>query len=97
MQFSLSRLRPAAVVLLAFAFAACSDDDGGTNPPATPPAPTGLAAERATDGLSIEVTWTAVNGATSYTNCESPYGNVLPTECTGSPTTDCEDLACLYN
>jgi hypothetical protein len=66
MQFSLSRLRPAAVVLLALAFAACSDDDDGTNPPATPPAPTGLAAERSTDGLSIEVTWTAVTGATSY-------------------------------
>ena len=66
MQFSLSKLRPAAVVLLALAFAACSDDDDGTNPPATPPAPTGLAAERSTDGLSIEVTWTAVTGATSY-------------------------------
>ena len=65
MPFSLSRLRPAAVVLLAVAFAACSDDDG-TNPPATPPAPTGLAAVRSTDGLSIEVTWTAVTGATSY-------------------------------
>ena len=65
MPFSLSRLRPAAVVLLAVAFAACSDDDGN-NPPATPPAPTGLAAVRSTDGLSIEVTWTAVTGATSY-------------------------------
>ena len=65
MPFSLSRLRPAAVVRLAVAFAACSDDDGN-NPPATPPAPTGLAAVRSTDGLSIEVTWTAVTGATSY-------------------------------
>ena len=65
MQFSLSRLRPAAVVLLALTFAACSDDDGN-NPPATPPAPTGLAATRSDDGLSIELTWTAVNGATSY-------------------------------
>jgi hypothetical protein len=66
MPFSLSRLRPAAVVLLTLAFAACSDDDDGNNPPATPPAPTGLAAVRSTDGLSIEVTWTAVTGATSY-------------------------------
>ena len=47
MPFSLSRLRPAAVVLLAVAFAACSDDDDN-NPPATPPAPTGLAAVRST-------------------------------------------------
>jgi hypothetical protein len=67
MQFSLSRLRPAAVALLALTFAAaCSDDDDGTNPPATPPAPTGLAAARSDDGLSIGVTWTAVTGATSY-------------------------------
>jgi hypothetical protein len=66
MRFSLSRLRPAAAVLLALTFAACSDDDGGNNPPATPPAPTGLAAARADDGLSIDVTWTAVTGATSY-------------------------------
>ncbi|HEY7503362.1 MAG TPA: fibronectin type III domain-containing protein [Gemmatimonadales bacterium] len=66
MRFSLSRLCPAAAVLLALTFAACSDDDGGNNPPATPPAPTGLAAARADDGLSIDVTWTAVTGATSY-------------------------------
>jgi hypothetical protein len=66
MRFSLSRLCPAAAVLLALTFGACSDDDGGNNPPATPPAPTGLAAARADDGLSIDVTWTAVTGATSY-------------------------------
>jgi hypothetical protein len=66
MPFSLSRLRTAAVVLLALGFAACDDDDDGTNPPATPPAPTGLAADRSDDGLSIAVTWTAVTGATGY-------------------------------
>jgi hypothetical protein len=65
MPFSLSRLRPAVAVILALGFAACGDDDAGTGP-GVPPAPTGLTAERSTDGLSIEVSWTAVSGATSY-------------------------------
>jgi hypothetical protein len=52
-------------VLLAVGFAACGDDDG-TNPPATPPAPTGLAGERSGDGTSIDLTWNAVTGATGY-------------------------------
>jgi hypothetical protein len=65
MPLSLRRLRATVAVLLAAGFAACGDDDG-TNPPATPPAPTGLTAERSTDGTSIEVSWTAVTGATGY-------------------------------
>jgi hypothetical protein len=52
-------------VLLVAGFAACGDDDG-TNPPATPPAPTGLAAAFSADSSSIEVTWNAVTGATGY-------------------------------
>jgi hypothetical protein len=55
----------AAVALLALSLAACDDDDS-TNPPATPPAPTGLAAELSDDGTSIDVSWTAVSGATGY-------------------------------
>ncbi|HEX7337202.1 MAG TPA: fibronectin type III domain-containing protein, partial [Gemmatimonadales bacterium] len=87
--FSLSRLRPAAVVLLALAFAACSDDDG-TNPPATPPAPTGLAAERSDDGLSIEVTWTPVTGATSYVLQRAVGGSTGTFEEVASDLTDAQ-------
>jgi hypothetical protein len=66
MPVSLRRLRATVAVLLAVGFAACGDDDDGTNPPATPPAPTGLAGERSGDGTSIELTWNAVTGATGY-------------------------------
>ena len=66
MPFPVRTLRAtAAAVLVAVSFAACSDDDN-TNPPATPPAPTGLAAVASEDGTSIEVTWNAVTGATGY-------------------------------
>jgi hypothetical protein len=65
MQFPVRTFRVAAsAVLLAVSLAACGDDS--TNPPATPPAPTGLAATPSEDGTSIEVTWTAVTGATGY-------------------------------
>jgi hypothetical protein len=66
MPFPVGTLRvTAAVALLALSLAACGDDDN-TNPPATPPAPTGLAAELSDDGTSVAVSWTAVSGATSY-------------------------------
>jgi hypothetical protein len=65
MPFSLRRLRATVAVLLAAGFAACGDDDN-TNPPATPPAPAGLAAVASDDGTSIEVSWNAVTGATGY-------------------------------
>jgi hypothetical protein len=66
MPFPVGTLRvTAAVALLALSLAACGDDDS-TNPPATPPAPTGLAADFSADSTSIEVSWTAVSGATSY-------------------------------
>ncbi len=55
----------ASALLVAVSLAACGDDDN-TNPPATPPAPTGLTATPSGDGTSIEVAWTAVTGATSY-------------------------------
>jgi hypothetical protein len=64
MPFSLSRHCATVAVLLAAGLAACGDDT--TNPPATPPAPTGLTAEVAADGSSIEVAWNAVTGATGY-------------------------------
>ncbi|MBA3553961.1 MAG: fibronectin type III domain-containing protein [Gemmatimonadales bacterium] len=54
----------AAAVLLAAGLAACGDDDN-SGPPATPPAPVGLTATAATE-TSINVTWTAVSGATGY-------------------------------
>ena len=53
----------AAVLLMAGAMAGCSGDDA-TAPPATPPAPTGLTATAGAS--SIEVSWTAVSGATGY-------------------------------
>ena len=56
----------AAAALLAVSLVACGDDDDNTNPPATPPAPTGLAATASEDGTSIAVTWNAVTGATGY-------------------------------
>ncbi len=65
MPFSLRGLRASLAVLLVVGLAACGDDDN-TNPPATPPAPTGLTATPSGDGSSIEVSWTAVTGATSY-------------------------------
>jgi hypothetical protein len=46
------------------AFAACSDDNGGSGPSA-PAAPTGLAAVEQGNG-SIELTWNAVTDATTY-------------------------------
>jgi hypothetical protein len=66
MPFPVGTLRVTAVAaLLALSLAACDDDDN-TNPPATPPAPTGLAAELSDDGTSIEVSWNEVTGATAY-------------------------------
>jgi Fibronectin type III domain len=65
MQLSVRTLRVAALAaLIAAGLAACSDDDGN-NPPATPPAPTGLTATAVSE-TSIVVSWTAVSGATSY-------------------------------
>ena len=66
MPFPVRTLRvTATAVLLTVSLAACDDDDT-TNPPATPPAPTGLAAVASDDGTGIEVTWNAVTGATGY-------------------------------
>jgi hypothetical protein len=66
MKFPVGTLRvTAAAALLAFGLTACDDDDT-TNPPATPPAPTGLTAEVSEDGSTVEVSWNAVTGATSY-------------------------------
>src|ERR671921_483200 len=53
----------AAALLVAAGLAGCGDADP-TSPPATPPAPTGLTATAGAS--SIEVTWTAVSGATGY-------------------------------
>jgi hypothetical protein len=53
----------AAAALFAVGAAACGDDNN--NPPDTLPAPTGLTAT-ATSETSVDVSWTAVNGATSY-------------------------------
>src|SRR5918998_694295 len=53
----------AAVLLVAGGLAGCGDDDL-TSPPATPPAPTGLTATAGEN--SIQVSWTAVSGATNY-------------------------------
>ena len=64
MPIPLRRLSAAVAVLLAAGLAACGDDS--TNPPATPPAPTGLAATPSGDGTSIAVSWNAVTGATGY-------------------------------
>jgi hypothetical protein len=54
----------ALAAALGFA-AACSDDDDGNGGPSEPATPTGLAATLQDDG-SIEVTWSAVDDATSY-------------------------------
>jgi Fibronectin type III domain len=64
MPLSSRMLRATMAVLLAVGFAACGDDP--TTPGGVPPAPTGLAAERSTDGTSIDLTWNAVTGATGY-------------------------------
>jgi hypothetical protein len=55
----------AAAALLALSLAACGDDDT-TDPSAVPPAPTGLTAAFATDSSTIDLSWTAVSGATGY-------------------------------
>jgi hypothetical protein len=66
MPFPVRTLRvTASAVLVAVSLAACGDDDN-TNPPATPPAPTGLAAVVSDDRSTVEVSWNAVNGATGY-------------------------------
>ena len=54
----------ALAAALGFA-AACSDDDDDGNGPSEPATPSGLAAVLQDDG-SIEVTWDAVDDATSY-------------------------------
>ena len=65
MQLSVRTFRvAAAAALFALGVAACGEDDG-TDTPATPPAPTGLTATAASE-TSIDVSWAAVNGATSY-------------------------------
>ncbi len=65
MQLPVRTLRATlAAVLIAAGVTACGDDDP-VAPPATPPAPTGLAATAASE-TSIQVSWTAVTGATSY-------------------------------
>ena len=98
MPFPVGTLRvTAAVALLALSLAACGDDDN-TNPPATPPAPTGLAAELSDDGTSVEVSWTAVSGATSYVleRAEgSPPGSFteLADTITGTTYTDTDIVA----
>jgi hypothetical protein len=53
----------AAAVLMAAGLAGCGDDEP-SGPPATPPTPTGLAVTAG--ATSIQVTWTAVSGATGY-------------------------------
>ena len=80
MPFTLRGLRATMAVLLVAGLAACGDDDN-TNPPATPPAPTGLTATPSGTGSSIEVTWSAVTGATGYAleRAEgSPAGTFAP-------------------
>ena len=65
MQLSVRTFRAAAMaVLLATGLVACGDDDNGTDGGGTPPAPTGLTAT-ATSETSVDVSWTAVTGATT--------------------------------
>src|SRR5688572_20334934 len=64
MLLSTRSLRAAAAAVLLTGFLAGCGDEDLTEPPATPPAPTGLTATAGE--TSVEVTWTAVNGATSY-------------------------------
>jgi hypothetical protein len=98
MPFPVGTLRvTAAVALLVLSLAACDDDDN-TNPPATPPAPTGLAADFSADSTSIEVSWTAVSGATTYVleRAEgSPPGSFteLADTITGTAYTDADIVA----
>ena len=56
-----------ALTLAAFGglLAGCGDDSGG-NGPSVPPAPTGLTAVPNAGGTAIDVSWTAVSGATGY-------------------------------
>jgi hypothetical protein len=65
MQLSVRTFRAAAMAaLVAVGLAACGDDDGDDGNGLLP-APTGLTAV-ATSETSVDVSWTAVNGATSY-------------------------------
>jgi hypothetical protein len=65
MQLSVRTFRAAAMAaLLATGLAACGDDEGNDGN-GTLPAPTGLTAA-ATSETSIDLSWAAVNGATSY-------------------------------
>jgi hypothetical protein len=73
----------ALAAALGFA-AACSDDDDG-NGPSAPATPTGLAATLQDDG-SVEVTWSAVTDATSYTLERNEDGGTFA-EVGGSLTT----------
>ena len=66
-QFSTRGFRASLLAaLVAVGLAACGDDDTNTGPSGTPPAPTGLVATTDPTGASVQVTWNAVSGATSY-------------------------------
>jgi hypothetical protein len=84
------RMLSASVLAFAAVLSACGGDDGGTAPPPTLTAPTGVTVT-ATSAFTAHVTWTAGTGATSYVVQRATGATGTNFEAVGTATTTAFD------